>query len=335
MYMLESDDKVRRNILKELYDLFEESPASRFNGREFVEELSEEFDKEEIIYNIDRMDGEHLNNKSSIGEQVSIVNIEAKGIEELYSQGHETILDDELRYDILEILYQKDRSNPGYAAASRGDLIEELDPDEDAIDQNIWYLKERRFIEADGAGGGLFYRRAKITDRGRKRYEQYVEDGVEIPRLSGRQFIRQASIGPDEADKAENLFRDFVEISQNEVIIIDPYARTPLYDLLKHVPSGVEIKVFTSKRVTNQDYESVVSQFKDRHKAIEVKDLSFDNWEFHDRYVIRDCEDAWAWGHSFHDAGDTQHTASELKPINRERVLSLFDKLWGQGEKIV
>ena len=44
---------------------------------------------------------------------------------------------------------------------------------------------------------------------------------------------------------------------------------------------------------------------------------------------------AWAWGHSFHDAGDTQHTASELRPINRESIESQFTDAWQNGMVIV
>lgn len=332
--MQQKDEQIRREILRELYTLFEDSPAGRWEGGEFVKELSEDFDEDDIIYNIDRMDGDLLNNRASLGQRVSIINIEPEGIEELHSQGEETILEEKVRYDILEMLYDADRENPGYASVSRNDFVDSLDAGEDAIDQNVWYLKGKRLIEADGGGGGLFYRRAQITDRGRKRYEQYIEDGVEIPRTSESTSLRQASIGPNEADKAENLFRDFVELAKNEVVIIDPYAREPLYDLLTHVPPGVAIRVITSKRVTNGDYVHTVSEFQDGHETIRVRHLPFDEWEFHDRYVIRDQEDAWAWGHSFHDAGDTQHTASELKPVNRERVLTLFEELWNEAEEI-
>lgn len=154
-------------------------------------------------------------------------------------------------------------------------------------------------METSGAGGGLFYHRVKITKRGSERYEQYDQDGVEIPRAGGRSTLLQASIGPNEAAKAENLFRDFVELAQDEVIIIDRFARKGLYDLLQYVPSGVEINIVTTDRVTGQGYQQRVKQFAQQHSDIQVRFLSDSNWEFHDRYVIRDREDAWAWGTHF------------------------------------
>lgn len=158
---------------------------------------------------------------------------------------------------------------------------------------------------------------------------------MEISRTGTHRSLRQASIGPDEPQKAENLFRDVVELAQEEVIIIDRYARDGLYDLLQHVPEGVDIKVVTSDGVTGGGYQQRVNQFAQQHADIEVRSLPDSDWDFHDRYVIRDWEDGWAWGHSFHDAGDTQHTASELRPINCESIVAQFTNAWQNGSVIV
>lgn len=101
------------------------------------------------------------------------------------------------------------------------------------------------------------------------------------------------------------------------------------------MPSGVNIQVITSERVVDKDYEQKVKQFETDHSDIEVQYLEDSDWDFHDRYIIRDREDGWAWGHSFHDAGDTQHTASELKPVNRDRIIDEFQNSWKQGKVIV
>jgi hypothetical protein len=277
------------------------------------------------------MDGEFVEKKGAAGTRIALINIAAKGIEKLHSEGYSTLLETDTRYEILEILYKEDRKNPGFAYISRSDLASEIGAAEEEIDRDIWYLKEKRLVETRTGGSNSFYSSAGITDRGSKRYEQYDEDDVEIPRVSGRSSLQQASIGPGESGKAENLFRDFVELAQDEVMIIDRYAREGLYDLLQHVPNGVEIKVVTTGRVTGQDYEQRVNQFKQQHSSIEVRELPDSDWEFHDRYIIRDREDGWAWGHSFHDAGDTQHTASELKPVNREQIVSQFETAWKNG----
>lgn len=215
----------------------------------------------------------------------------------------------------------------------RDKLIEEIG-DENTVDGNIWYLKEKYLVETRGGGGGLYYHETGITERGAERYEEYVHDGVEIPRTSARQVFRQTTLGPDEPEKAENLFRDFVELAREEIIIIDRFAREGLYDLLHHVPRGVQINVITTNRAMGEGYEERVSNFKENHSGIEVRFLQDSDWDFHDRYVLRDRQDGWEWGSSFHDAGETQHTPTELRPVHRETIIKHFENAWQEGDEL-
>ncbi|EMA55003.1 hypothetical protein [Halococcus thailandensis] len=329
----QQDEKIAREILKVSYNQFEDVQYHGVTGEDLYEEL-DEFDQDHVAYVAERIDEEYAEVRGAIGQRVSTIQISPTGIEKLQKDGYETILESDMRYELLKKLYQIDRENAGLVFAGRDELIGELG-DEPIVDQNIWYLKEKRLVETHGGGGGLFYHSANITDRGIDRFESYRQDGVGIPRTRTHQSLRQASIGPNESEKAENLFRDIVELSQEELIVIDRYAREGLYDLLQHVPQGVDIKVMTSNTVTGDDYQNLVNQFSQQHSDIEVRSLSNSNWDFHDRYVIRDREDGWAWGHSFHDAGDTQHTASELRPINRESIVSQFTDAWKNGSGIV
>lgn len=331
--MGQQDEKVAREILKVLYDQFEDVQYRGVTGDELYDVL-DEYDQDRVAYVAERIDGEYVEVRGALGQRISTVQITAGGIEKLHEDGYETILDGDVRYEILEELYQLDRENAGLVFAERDELIDEIG-DEEVVDQNIWYLKEKRLVETHGGGGGLFYHGAHITDRGADRFEAYRHDGVEIPRTGTHRSLRQASIGPNESRKAENLFRDVVELAQEEVIIIDRYAREGLYDLLQHVSDGVDIKVMTTDRVTGGGYQQRVNQFVQQHADIEVRSLPDNDWDFHDRYVIRDREDGWAWGHSFHDAGDTQHTASELRPINRESIVAQFTSAWQNGSVIV
>lgn len=327
------DEKIAREILKALYGQFEVEQYRGLTGEELYEAL-DDYDHEDVAYVAERIDGEYVDARGALGQRISTIQITAAGIEKLHEDGYETILDSDTRYDILEHLYQLDRENAGVVFAEREGLIDELG-DEEVVDQNVWYLKEKRLIETHGGGGGLFYHGAGITDRGADRFESYRHDGVEIPRTGTHRSLRQASIGPNESQQAENLFRDLVELARDEVIIIDRFAREGLYDLLQHVQDGVEIKVMTTDHVTGDDYQQRVTQFAQHHPEVQVRYFEDGDWDFHDRYVIRDREDGWAWGHSFHDAGDTQHTASELRPINRESIVSQFSTAWEDGTVIV
>jgi len=332
--MQEKDEKIRREVLKWLYNGFEDNPSAKWDGTALPDDL-DQFDETDIEYVVNRMDGELVDTEASTSSPMHTIDLHPQGIEELHQQGFDTLLDDDARYEILAVLYQASREDPRRPFVSRDELVDAVGFGEEKVDQNIWYLKEKRLVERQGGLGGGLFRRVKITEHGSEKYESYQEDGIEIPSSLGVTSIRQASIGPGESGKAENLFRDFVELADDEVIVIDRYARKPLYDLLGHVPSGVNIQVVTSERVVNNDYEQRVQKFESNHSEVEVRYLDDSNWDFHDRYVIRDREDGWAWGHSFHDAGDTQHTASELKPVNRDRIIREFQKAWQQGQVIV
>lgn len=328
------DEKLRTEILKHLYELFKEDPAGFWTDQAFFDGL-EGYDENEIIYNVERMDGQLLENRGALGKRISMIHITPDGIEDLHQKGIPTILDGDTRYELLNILYSADRQQPGQGYIGREDLIEESSADEAEVHKNVWYLKEKHLVETSGGGGGYFYHRLKITRRGSQRFEQYEEHGVGIPRVNGRASLRQASIGPDEPEKAENLFRDLVELSRDEVVIVDRFAREGLYDLLRHVPEGVEIKVLTTDRVTGEDYRQRVTDFENQHSDIEVRYLSDSDWDFHDRYIFVDREDGWAWGHSFHDAGETQHTASELKPVNRDTIIKQFESGWKNASVVI
>ena len=332
--MQEKDEKIRREVLKWLYKGFEDNPSAKWDGTALPDDL-DQYDETDIEYVVNRMDGELIDTEATTSSPMHTIDLRPQGIEELHQQGFDTLLDDEARYEILEVLYQASRDDPRRPFVSRDDLMAAVGFEEEKVDQNIWYLKEKRLVERQGGLGGGLFNRAKITEHGSEKYESYQEDGIEIPSSLGVTSIRQASIGPGESGKAENLFRDFVELTESEVIIVDRYARKPLYDLLGHVPSGVNIQVVTSGRVVNSDYEQRVQKFENSHSDVEVRYLDDSDWDFHDRYVVRDREDGWAWGHSFHDAGDTQHTASELKPVNRDRIIRAFQKAWQKGQVIV
>lgn len=166
------------------------------------------------------MEDEFVETSATTSSPFHHIEILPKGIEKLHQDGYETILDNDARYEILDVLYQKSREDPRRPFVSREDLIDTVAFDEEEIDQNIWYLKEKRLVEHEGGMSGNLFRRVKNTKHGSEQYESYKEDGVEIPSSLGVTSIRQASIGPGESDKAENLFRDFVELAETRLLLL-------------------------------------------------------------------------------------------------------------------
>lgn len=332
--MKDRDEKIAREVLKTLYEQFEEDQFGSLTGKRLYEELSD-FEKEDINYVVERMEDEFVEVLHTMGARLADVTLRMEGIDKLHSEGYETFLDDNERYEILEFLYKIDRDNQGQAIVSREGIIENVGASGEVVDMNVRYLKEKGLIKTLGMGGGRIFTNAEITKRGAEKYEAYVDDGVEIPETVSKTTSKQMTLGPDEPDKAENLFRDFVELTREEIVIIDRFAREGLYDLLKHAPSGVQINVLTSDRVTGGDYRRRVRQFSKQHRDIDVRYIPDGDWDFHDRYIIRDGKDGWAWGHSFHDSGKTQHTASELKPINRDTIIGQSEDAWSRGRSVI
>ena len=66
-----------------------------------------------------------------------------------------------------------------------------------------------------------------------------------------------------------------------------------------------------------------------RRRLVVHQSRYLDYWEdypFHSREIIRDREAGWVWNHTFADAGGRHHTISQLRPVNLENDLEVFDE---------
>lgn len=339
--MTESDRKIRREILKYVYDKFQESVLDRAGTQGLYEQL-EEFDRTEINYNAVRLRDERQIDFDISTGGVYGLEITADGIEKLDQDGYETVLEDEVRYDILQLLYEGDREHPfGSVKLSSEDIAEELDVDEDRVLPAIGYLDPKELVDATvGSRPEATYRGVEITGRGRNKCELYVEEGTSIPNTQPLTRWTQHSVGPNEPEKAQNLFRNVVEVAQEKITIVDWYFKEPVYDLLEGVPDAVDIEILTSERAFDEEeeYYNLVENFaKSRSGEVDVRYVEYYDFDarlFHARYLVRDEIEGWTWDQSFKDAGDTQHTVSEVRPINLESTMETFQEAWNQGEQV-
>lgn len=322
------DGKIRLEVLKVLYEAFESDPTNYTVRGETIKESIDGVDSNDIDYILDRMDGEF----ADVDKYPSLRDVEilAKGIEFLDEQGFETILGTDSRYEILEAIYLEDR-NKNLIAVGMDAIKEETGLDEDEIIKNLRYLKHKRCIKFYSGPASV-----KITESGRERWEKYRDEGVGIPSSSRARSTRQEEIGDGEREKAERLFRSIVELAQNEVVILDNYARKPLFVWLEsHVPDGVNIRVATTGAVTGGSYVSEVRESLSNVEDIEIREMADFDEIFHDRYVFRDNDMGWEWGQSFHGSGKGQHTPSELTPKNRDILLQKFEDTWVDAEEVL
>ncbi|MFC6906913.1 hypothetical protein [Halalkalicoccus tibetensis] len=326
------DQKIQREILKFLYQQWVENPRGQTNTGEVGKELEDIFENG-YKYHLTRLNDNGYINTESLSARHQYVNISITGIEKLTQDGYETILVDDHRYAILRVLYEIDRQKGGAAHNHVGmDILqEEIEIDDETLKQNIWYLEEKRLVET-GPGRMLS---VQITARGRNRYEEHRNDNTQIPRTHTGARWTQHTIAQGDFEKANSVFRDFVELARDEVIIIDSYAKAGLYEMLEAVPGTVDVRVIGSDRQLNDEHREAYRTFaRGRPGETELRFLEYNEWPFHGRYMIRDREDGYVWDHTFADSGSGHHTISEVRPVNLENTMADFDQAWGRGEVV-
>lgn len=326
----ENDKKVRRELLKWYYDRFMESGhKTQANVQELAKQLG--LDPKDVEYIGRRMLGNVLDGESHHWAPLGYSIITVQGVEELARQGIPTFLDSDMRYKILKIAYEAERANPGRARLSRADLLTQLGAPERELDANVLYLGGKNHMDVDTRGNGPAFYSATITDAGAIAYESYEKYGVEG--VGNPDNLHQRTIGPNDRAAAENMFRDFTELASKDIILIDAYAKAGLYPMLKSIPAAVTTRILTLDQHVDATYVALV-RAEEKLRKLEVRALTKADWPFHSRYVIRDREDGWVWDHSFHDAGKTQHTVSEIKPVNLRTILNTYDTAWAKAKVI-
>lgn len=316
--------QVQRAVLQWMYDKLAAS-ASMWALPD--EGDIEGFDWSDVQYELRRLDGDGFIDGKHLKR------ITARGMDLLQDLEGETILDRDIRECILAALYDIDRKDGPHARANTQSIAEALDISTSEAGLGLHYLDGSGLIDVNGVKSDRFWG-VKINARGMAKHEaiETSRGGWASSTTSpsdGHEFV----FGPGEEAEAARLLRDVTEVARSEVIIIDPYARAGIVSKLQHVPKGVVVKVLTGDNMANEPYAAELQAHPDL--AMELKVWPKAGHEFHDRYIIVDSKDAWAWGHSFHDAGKTKHTVAQLRPVNRDRILTEFQKKWPKGLVIV
>lgn len=309
--------QVQAAILKWMYDWILESPATWALPEEGD---IEGFDFKDVQYELRRLDGD------GFLEGDHYKKITARGMEYLQDLGGDTVLGGDLRQRILAALYEKDREEGPHARSSGQSLAESLSESANVIGAALYYLKDSGLIDLQSVSGSYF-RSVRINPRGMAKHEALQSSSGDwaastTSPTDGHEFV----FGPDEEAEADRLLRDVTEVARTEILVVDPYARAGIVAKLQNVPSGVNVKVLTSDRMAKEDYASALQAYP--RLGIKIRALPSNALEFHDRYIIVDGNDAWAWGHSFHDAGKTKHTVAQIRPVNRDLVSRDFQQKW-------
>jgi hypothetical protein len=285
------------------------------------------FEWDDVQYELRRLDGDGFIDGNHLKR------ITARGIDLLEDLGGHTILASDIRERVLAALYEMDRMEGPHARTNTEGIAEALDLSTSEAGVALHYLEGSGLIDVTGAMSDRFSG-IKITARGMAKHEAIEASGGRWASSTtspsdGHEFV----FGPGEEAEAARLLRDVTEVARGEVVIIDPYARAGIVSKLQHVPKGVVVKVLTGDSMAKEPYGVQLQAHPDL--SMELRVLPKSDLEFHDRYIIVDGEDSWAWGHSFHDAGKTKHTVAQLRPVNRDRILAEFQQKWPKASVIV
>lgn len=318
-----SDLKLHRELLVTIYETLDPDFRQYVDIQAMLEDF-DDLDEEELRYHLGRLEDNRLVEQSA----QNLLQLTAEGIDKLDQEGYDTLLESDLRYDILRVAYEQDRGTI-HVYITEDDICNELDITEEDAAPHIWYLAEKGLIDRAGTGG------FQLTADGRTRYEEYRDEGMPIPRTHPLQRFTQHTIEQGDREKAENVFREIVEVAREEVIVIDAYAKGRLYDMLEeHVPDVVDVKILmTDKEFDDENIELYENYADGKSGDVELRYLDYyGDYPFHTREVIRDREAGWIWDHTFADAGNRHHTISQLRPVNLENDLDAFDEAWAAAE---
>lgn len=99
----------------------------------------------------------------------NVFHLTPKAIRRAEAIGEEHQLDENIRKEILDTLFQAYRENPSHSPVSRDELLKALARSETEVDQNVWLLQEKRYVETKSAMGiSAGYFSVEITDLGRQ-----------------------------------------------------------------------------------------------------------------------------------------------------------------------
>lgn len=95
--MVSGDDKVQREILQQVYEKHTDSIRRRASF-DSINEALDHIDREELIYQLTRMEDNRLiETRGGVGQRITGVSLTPTGVETLDQQGYETILQNDLR----------------------------------------------------------------------------------------------------------------------------------------------------------------------------------------------------------------------------------------------
>lgn len=124
--------------------------------------------------------------------------------------------------------------------------------------------------------------------------------------------------------------RKIVQLTKQEMLIVDPYVDETLWELLTNVQLGVKLRILTEQM--KKDFRLEGRKFAAQHgNAIEIRTTS----KYHDRFIIEDVQRCWHIGASIKDAGNKAFAFSELvRPEIVKLVIADVEAQWSAAQAV-
>ena len=176
-----TEREIQRAILSLMYEEADNLILCPFNRDSVIEETSFEFDdvdENEVRYALTVLEEDRY-----VDRDTNSVELALSGVEELRDMGGDVLLDEKLQYDILDVLLQEKRNDPVHPELQREVLYERLEPEPEAIDENVWALREQYYVELQQYIGTP-YHSASITSAGRQALKRREQSSGEVDSIA-------------------------------------------------------------------------------------------------------------------------------------------------------
>jgi len=157
-------------------------------------------------------------------------------------------------------------------------------------------------------------------------------DGKQFSKTDEPAHTKPAFFTAGEAHDAYVHIRDILQTAKSELLIIDPWARGRLYQLVATVDNLKKCRILGGPK-GQADFIQEAEAFAKQHAnpSLEIRSST----EFHDRLVIVDHTKVYMFGASIEHAGDRAFAILPIESQDLARfVIEYAEKVWGAAPQL-
>lgn len=169
-------DQLQQELLRALYNEHKEDPFGGSTTQDIIDDavgsFDDEVDSSEIDYALRVLDEDRKVEHNPDSEYRGGIEMRPGGVKSLQEEAGGTYLASDERFEILQTLQQLDQDDPGGFHSPEAVLESPSDLDQETADQNIWYMREKGWIEASVTNRDPPWGSVRIKKAGRRVLER-------------------------------------------------------------------------------------------------------------------------------------------------------------------